>query len=82
MRRRVSDTLSPAVMPESALPIDDGFLAVVKEDCPTCKLVVPALEALKAAGQPLVVVTQDDPAFPDGPAALYPTGLRSLDDRW
>ena len=48
------------------LPIDDGFLTVVKEDCPTCQLVVPALEALKAAGQPIVVVSQDNPSFPDG----------------
>jgi hypothetical protein len=45
-----------------ALP--DGFVAVVKRDCPTCALVVPALHELGAGapgGAALTVYTQDDP---------------------
>lgn len=40
------------------------FVAIVKEDCPTCRLAVPALAEMRAAGLPLEVVTQDNPAFP------------------
>ena len=47
-------------------PIPEGIVAVVKADCPTCRLVVPVLGELRAAGLALTVVTQDDPAFPDG----------------
>jgi hypothetical protein len=43
--------------------IPDGFVAVVKEDCPTCRLVVPVLQQI-ARQRTLVVATQDDPAFP------------------
>ncbi|HVS15129.1 MAG TPA: thioredoxin [Thermoanaerobaculia bacterium] len=43
----------------------DGLVAVVKRDCPTCRAVVPALRQLREAGLPLVLVTQDDPAFPE-----------------
>lgn len=42
------------------------FVAVVKEDCPTCRLAVPALAEMRAAGLTLDVVTQDEPAFPRG----------------
>lgn len=41
------------------------FIAVVKRDCPTCELVIPALCRLDAAAD-LLVLTQDDPAFPVG----------------
>ena len=40
------------------------FVAVVKEDCPTCRLAVPALADMRSAGLSLEVVTQDNPAFP------------------
>jgi len=40
------------------------LIAIVKRDCPTCALVVPALAALRAA-HPLTVYSQDDPAFPE-----------------
>ena len=42
----------------------DGLVAVVKRDCPTCELTAPVLgELARRAG--LTVVTQDDPSFPD-----------------
>ena len=50
----------------------DGWVAVVKRDCPTCVLVVPVLQQLAAAG-PLTVVSQDDPGWPEG--------LTVVDDR-
>jgi hypothetical protein len=50
----------------------DGWIAVVKRDCPTCTLVEPVLQQLAAAG-PTTVFSQDDPAFP--------SGMRVVDDR-
>ncbi len=47
-------------------PLPEGIVAVVKADCPTCRLVTPVLAELRAAGVPLTVYTQDDPAFPEG----------------
>jgi hypothetical protein len=44
--------------------LPDGLVAVVKRDCPTCRLVEPVLAQLDAAGDPLTVFTQDDPSFP------------------
>lgn len=43
---------------------DDGLIAVVKRDCPTCALVGPVLAELQAAGR-LIVYSQDDPSFPE-----------------
>ncbi len=43
-----------------------GVLAFVKRDCPTCTLVAPVLAELAARGVPLIVYSQDDPAFPAG----------------
>lgn len=40
-----------------------GLVAVVKQDCPTCRLVEPVLQQLAHAG-PLTVLSQDDPGFP------------------
>ncbi len=49
--------------------VADGFVAVVKRDCPTCTLVAPALALLARSaasrGMALTVLTQDDPAFPE-----------------
>ncbi len=42
----------------------DGLIAVVKRGCPTCVLTAPVLAEL-ARRRPLVVFTQDDPAFPE-----------------
>ncbi|MBV8095943.1 MAG: thioredoxin family protein, partial [Acetobacteraceae bacterium] len=49
-------------MPED-LP-QDGLVAVVKRDCPTCVLAAPVLGAL-ARDAGLTVYTQDDPLFPE-----------------
>ncbi|NMH90308.1 thioredoxin family protein [Pseudonocardia bannensis] len=61
MRTQVSASLR-GVDAEVALPWD-GLIAVVKRDCPTCRLVEPVLAQL---GPGLTVFTQDDPAFPAG----------------
>jgi hypothetical protein len=45
--------------------VTDGLVAVVKRDCPTCVLVAPVLADL-AQCTDLVVLTQDDPSFPEG----------------
>jgi hypothetical protein len=45
--------------------LPDGWVAVVKRDCPTCELVAPVLAELAAAGS-LTAFSQDDPAFPPG----------------
>ena len=42
---------------------DDLILAVVKNDCPTCQLLIPTLENLGEAGK-LTVVLQDEMNFP------------------
>jgi hypothetical protein len=46
--------------------VRDGLVAVVKRSCPTCEVVAPVLRELAAAGVDLVVVSQDDPTFPEG----------------
>ncbi len=47
----------------SSIP-SDGLIAVVKEDCPTCRLVEPVLQQLGSTKPGIVVYTQDDPIFP------------------
>ena len=42
---------------------DQGLVAVVKKDCPTCQLVEPVLDEVRSH-RPVLVLTQDDPAFP------------------
>lgn len=42
----------------------DGFVAVVKRDCATCEMVEPVLAELRQTNPDLMIVTQDDPAFP------------------
>ncbi|MEM8859074.1 MAG: thioredoxin [Chloroflexota bacterium] len=43
--------------------IQDGIIAVVKEDCPTCQLVVPVLEHMAKSGQLSKIWSQDELAF-------------------
>ena len=45
--------------------LTDGLVIIVKKECETCRMVVPAIEQLRAAG-PVEVWVQDDPAFPAG----------------
>jgi hypothetical protein len=56
------------------MQLPDGWVAIVKRECPTCELVVPVLQQLAAAG-PLTVYTQDDPSFPDGVPVVDDTAL-------
>jgi len=60
----------------SALP-EDGLVAVVKRDCPTCVMTAPVLgELARRAG--VVVYTQDDPGFPETvPQRIDDTGLEA-----
>ena len=46
------------------MQVPEGFVAVVKRDCPTCVLVEPILQAMERGGLALTVYTQDDPSFP------------------
>jgi hypothetical protein len=46
--------------------LPDGFVAIVKRDCPTCSLVAPVLAELRdRGGEPVTVYSQDDPTFPE-----------------
>jgi hypothetical protein len=54
--------------------LPDGIVVVVKEECETCRMVVPVLAQL-ASSTELVVYTQDDPAFPPSPAARHDADL-------
>ena len=55
-----------AVDPTVAPVLPDGLVAFVKRDCPTCTTVAPVLAQLHGRGIPLLVVSQDDPSFPEG----------------
>jgi len=62
--------------------IDNGFVLVVKQDCPTCTLIEPLLPSLRAAlgtdGHSLTVFSQDDPSFPrDSVAAVDDRALEA-----
>ena len=46
------------------MKLPEGFVAVVKRDCPTCVLVEPVLQEIARGGVPLTVYTQDDTSFP------------------
>jgi hypothetical protein len=61
-----------------APPLPAGLVAVVKRDCPTCRLVAPVLAEL-ARRTRLTVYSQDDPSFPPG---LTPVDDRSLSVSW
>jgi hypothetical protein len=61
------------------LPVEDGLIAVVKHDCPTCVMVVPVLQALARDGLLQAVYSQDDPVFPDDLGAVPVLDDRDLD---
>lgn len=58
--------------------LPDGWVVVLKQDCPTCVLVAPVLHQLAAAGR-LTVYSQDDPGFPAGLAVVDD---RELEHSW
>src|SRR3954463_8012935 len=49
----------------------DGLVAIVKRDCPTCVMTAPVLGEL-ATRAGLTVYTQDDPGFPETVASREP----------
>ncbi len=53
-------------------PVENGLVAVVKRDCPTCVLIEPILAQLASAG--LTVFSQDDPTFPENVANVIDDG--------
>jgi hypothetical protein len=53
----------------ASMPESPQFAVVVKQDCPTCRLIEPVLETLAAGGNTRIVC-QDDPAFPAGVAGV------------
>ncbi len=59
----------------TAAPLPDGLVAIVKRDCPTCRLVAPVLADLADGVLPLTVYSQDDPTFPDGVKVVDDTEL-------
>jgi hypothetical protein len=68
---------SPA--PTSLNDIEDGLVAVVRRGCPTCVSVAPVLAAI-ASKATLTIISQDDPAFPDGVSTVVDD--RDLDLSW
>src|SRR5207253_7997149 len=62
-----------AGMTAPALP--DGLVAIVKRDCPTCRLVAPVLADLADGALPLTVYSQDDQTFPNDVKVVDDTGL-------
>ena len=62
-----------------SLPITDGLVVVVKDDCETCHLVVPVLSELAGRENGVVVVSQDRAGFPEGFEAIHD---RELDISW
>jgi hypothetical protein len=56
-------------------PLPDGLVAIVKRDCPTCRLVAPVLAELTDGDVPFTVFSQDDPTFPDAVKVVDDTDL-------
>ncbi|MEM7543839.1 MAG: thioredoxin family protein [Pseudomonadota bacterium] len=46
-----------------SIKFPEGYVAVVKHDCPTCVLVAPILKEIEEEGRALTVYVQDDPSF-------------------
>ena len=53
---------------------DQGLVVVVKKDCPTCRMVEPVLAEVRRH-RPVLVLTQDDPAFPAGSDPVHDADL-------
>jgi len=65
----MTDTTSPR------FPIADGLVVVVKEDCATCRLVVPVIRQLRTRDLAVEVYVQDDPNFPPEVPARHDADL-------
>ena len=59
-------------------PLPVGLHVVLKDDCPTCQLVVPVLRAMEAEGLPVHAHFQDDGAFLEGLALKRAEARASL----
>ena len=44
----------------------DGLVLVVRENCPTCRLIAPVAADLVARGAMAAIYAQDNPDFPGG----------------
>ena len=53
----------------------DGLTVIVKRECETCRMVVPAIEQLRASGANISLYVQDDPRFPEGLGAIHDADL-------
>src|SRR6266536_1282298 len=71
-RRRRDDATMTIVTPQ----LPDGLVAIVKRECPTCRVVAPVLGDLADGDVPLTVYTQDDPTFPDAVKVVDDTDLQ------
>ncbi len=69
----MTDDIAGVPAPTAPL-LPDGIVVVVKEECETCRMVVPVLGQV-AAGVETHVYVQDDPDFPGDPAAIPDTDL-------
>lgn len=58
-----------------SFPIDDGLVIVVKQDCATCKLVVPVIHQLRQGRGQVAVLVQDDPSFPADVSPIFDADL-------
>ena len=54
----------------------NGWIAVVKEDCPTCLLIEPVLQALRETDPEFAILVQDNPAFPALDNVIHDDELR------
>src|SRR5579864_9352371 len=55
--------------------LPEGVIAVVKRECPTCRLIVPVLGEMRAAGVLLTILTRGDPDFPSALFSLEDSAL-------
>ena len=60
--------------------IQDGLVAFVKRECPTCTLIEPQMRKVARKLPQFQVVSQDDPRFPAGVDRLVDD--RELDHSW
>lgn len=51
-------------MTDSSAKSTPSYSLFLKRDCPTCQLIVPVIDELRAAGVTLQIYSQDDPDFP------------------